>query len=434
VAAIRIAYLGGGSTRAPGTMEAFIDHASAFAGSEVCLIDIDEEHLALVQRLAARMARARGADLTITATTDRLEGFRDADAVLLSFRPGGMEARVLDETIPLGQGIVGQETQGPGGFFMALRAIAVLIEVADELERVAPGTKVFNYTNPVNIVAEAWTHHSSIPLVSLCEGPIVFPRELARDIGLEYDKAEARMVGLNHACWAIEQTYDGRPFGPILEERYAALAEHPNGVEPDAMRLLELAVRMGRIGAGYFKYYYFEDDVLRELQERPTTRAQDIVSSTPGYWRHYAEQAESDDPVLDEAQSRTGIHELELAVELMDACFNGKDGVFPMNVPNAGSVLPGFPEDLVVEVYGRAKDGWIEPEQQPALPRHVRGLLESLAEYQALSAEAAWSGDRNDAVRALCSNPLVRTLPRAERLFSELAHAHRAHLPRRLAA
>ena len=44
--------------------------------------------------------------------------------MLTSYRPGGFEARVLDERIPLQHGVIGQETQGPGGFFMALRSIA----------------------------------------------------------------------------------------------------------------------------------------------------------------------------------------------------------------------------------------------------------------------------------------------------------------------
>ena len=69
------------------------------------------------------MARARALDITITATTDRRAALADCDAVLSCFRPGGFEARVLDERIPLDHGVIGQETQGPGGFFMALRAI-----------------------------------------------------------------------------------------------------------------------------------------------------------------------------------------------------------------------------------------------------------------------------------------------------------------------
>jgi len=430
MARIKIAYLGGGSTRAAGTMASFLHTGQDFDGSEVVLIDLDPERLDLIRRLAERMAHARGLDITITATTDRRAGLTDVDAVLSSFRPGGFEARVQDERIPLAQGVIGQETQGPGGFFMALRSIAVLQQVAAELSEVAPRAKVFNYTNPVNIVAQAWTRHSDIPLVSLCEGPIIFPRELARDMGLDEELVEAAMVGLNHGCWSYEATYDGRDFIEVIGERLERGPALPRPVE----RLAQLAVTMGAVPADYFKYYYFEDEVLAELRAKPTTRAEDILSWAPAYWRHYTEQLASDDPQLDPARSRGGIHELELAIDVMDAVFNGKDEVHPVNVPNTGGALPGMPEDLVVEVYGRVRDGWIEPQPAPPLPRHLRGLVEALGEYEYLAAEAAWDGDRRDAVRALAANPLVRTLPRAERLYGALAAAHRAHLPERLAA
>jgi 6-phospho-beta-glucosidase len=155
---------------------------------------------------------------------------------------------------------------------------------------------------------------------------------------------------------------------------------------------------------------------------------------TSDYWQHYREQSEAPDPQLDPARSRGGIHELELAIDVMDAIFNDKNEVHPVNVPNRGAVLPGFPDDLVVEVLGRCTRAGIEPLPAKPLPRHVRGLVEMLGEYQALAAEAGWSGSRRDAVRALSANPLVGQLELAERLYDELANAHRRHLPDRLAA
>ena len=119
-----------------------------------------------------------GVDLRLSATVDRAAALDGAGAVLASFRPGGFEARRLDECIPLKYGLIGQETQGPGGFFMALRSIAVLKDVTTEMERHCPHAWLINYTNPVNIVSEAITHHSSIRTISLCEGPILFPRRM----------------------------------------------------------------------------------------------------------------------------------------------------------------------------------------------------------------------------------------------------------------
>ncbi len=57
-----------------------------------------------------------------------------------------------------------------------------------------------------------------------------------------------------------------------------------------------------------------------------------------------------------------------------------------------------------------------------------------LAEYQRLAAAAAWHGTRADGVRALTANPLVGQIDLAERLYDEMAAAHRAYLPERLLA
>ena len=62
---------------------------------------------------------------------------------------------------------------------MALRSIHAMKDLIKDMEEVCPQALLFNYTNPVNIVSEAITHITDIPIVSLCEGPIVSSEELA---------------------------------------------------------------------------------------------------------------------------------------------------------------------------------------------------------------------------------------------------------------
>ena len=431
MARIKLVYLGGGWTRAAGTMASLMANGADFDGSEVVLVDLDEARLGLIRVLAEKMARARGLDITVTATTDRRAALADCDAVLSSFRPGGFAARVKDERIPLEHGLIGQETQGAGGFFMALRAINVLRAVCAEMEQVCPDAWIFNYTNPVNIVAEAVTHNSPVKIVSLCEGPIYFTHEIAESAGLDPERLQVTMVGLNHGCWGVAHTYGGEDPLPLIEEAWERRRDDPT-LDPHHRRQLQLAATMGSVPADYFEYYYFTDEVLGELRAKPTTRAEDILGWSPDYWHHYEEQALTDDPQLDPGRSRGGIHELELAIDVMDAIFNDKDEIHPVNLPNAGGALPGFPDDLVVEVLGRCHRGGIDLVPSPPLPRHVRGLVEMLGEYQALAGETAWNGTRDDGVRTLSANPLVRQVDVAERVYDALAAAHRDHLPERL--
>ncbi len=430
MARIKLAYLGGGSTRAAGTMASFISQAKHFEGSEVVLIDLNPERVELIRRLAQKMADAAGADITVTATTNRRAGLRDCDALLSSFRPGGFEARALDERIPVKHGVVGQETQGPGGFFMALRSIAVMQAVADEISDVCPKVKIFNYTNPVNIVAQALTTYTDIPTVSLCEGPWLFPAYIAEAAGLDPSRVQTTMAGINHNCWSTEHTYDGQDLIPQLASALEARKDDPT-LDPDALRLLRLSVAMQSVPAYYFKYYYFRDEILRRQQGEARTRAEVIMASSPRYWQHYAEQADADAPQLDPNLSRGGIHELELAIDAMAAHFNDIPTLLPVNLVNGGA-LPGFDDDVVVEVPTMVDGSGFTAQPQKRLPHAVAGLVQSLAEHQVLAAQAGWEGGVTDAVRALAAHPLVPSLTVAEELYAEMALAHAEHLPARL--
>jgi 6-phospho-beta-glucosidase len=432
VARLKLAYLGGGSTRAPGTMASLIAQGENFAGSEAVLIDLDQERLELVQTIARKMVRCRGLDLTISVTTDRRAGLTDCDAVLTSYRPGGFASRVQDERIPLQHDAIGQETQGAGGFFMALRSIAVMRDIVVDLERAAPRAMIVNYTNPVNIVAQAVTDNTAIPIVSLCEGPLVYPAELMTAIGLDPAKLDVRSIGLNHASWSVRHRYDGEDVMELLVDAWERLRDDATmPIKKTTMRMLHLAAAFGSIPSEYMMYYFFTDEILAELRTKATTRAEDILAAMPDYWAHYREQAERDCPELDPSRSRGGINELELAIDVLDAIFNDRGELLPVNVPNRGAI-PDLPDNLVVETVGYVDRGGIAPLALGQLPRPAAGLVKALGEYQMLAAQAAWDGTRRDALRALAANPLCPSLLKAEAIYDALAAAHREYLPARL--
>lgn len=430
MAAIKLVYIGGGSSRAPGTVATFLLKAKQFAGSEIVLVDLDPDRLELVRRIGARIIEHDGLDITLSATTDRRAALTDCDAVLSSFRPGGFEARALDERIPLKYGVIGQETQGPGGFFMALRSIAELTRIVDDLHAVSPGARIFNYTNPVNIVSQAVSRFTDIPIWSMCEGPIYFPEAVLHAADLDPAKANVVMAGVNHNIWSHTHTYEGQDLIPLLDAAWEAKKDDPSVSDFDK-KLLHLAVLGRSVPSEYFRYYYYSDEMLREYQLSRLTRAEYLLTQVPSYWQHYREQAEADYPTLDPALSRGGINELELAIDVMDAYYNNTGERLPVNQPNNGA-LPGFDDDVVTELWCRVDATGAHPEPQQPLPHTVRGLVQALAEFQYLAADAAWRGTRRDGVTALLANPLVPSVEVAEHLYDEMAAAHHAYLPERL--
>ena len=114
----------------------------------------------------------------------------------------------------------------------------------------------------------------------------------------------------------------------------------------------------------------------------------------------------------------------------MDAIFNDKDEVIRSTCRTPGA-LPGFPDDLVVEVLGRCI-GAASRSFLPSRCRATSGAWWRCSASTRRSPRRPPGGTRDDGVRALSANPLVRQVDVAERVYDALAAAHRAHLPDRL--
>ena len=65
------------------------------------------------------------------------EALTGADFVLCQIRVRKLPARVLDEKIPLKYDLIGQETNGIGGF-KGMRTIPVLLEIAERIQNFVP--------------------------------------------------------------------------------------------------------------------------------------------------------------------------------------------------------------------------------------------------------------------------------------------------------
>ena len=133
---MKIAILGAGGVRTPLIVGAVLRRRERLNLTELTLMDVDAERLAIIGELAqaeqdqpAVSAEAgRAAGLKIVCTTDARAALAGADFVITTFRVGGITSRVVDERVPQRHGVLGQETTGPGGFAMAMRTIPVLLD------------------------------------------------------------------------------------------------------------------------------------------------------------------------------------------------------------------------------------------------------------------------------------------------------------------
>ncbi len=425
---VKIAIIGAGSAYLPVFLSAITERADSFHGSRLVLMDIDDKNLDIIYRLGKQMAISVGAQIEICKTLNRREAIEDADFVFTTFRPGRFEARVLDEKIPLKFGVIGQETIGPGGFFMALRSVKVIQEIVEEMEALAPKAFLINYTNPTNIVAEAVFRYTPIKVIGLCDQLQGDKRRIAQALGLDVSRLNYEACGLNHATWSTSFTIDGEDGIPMMLDCAQEVLNDSETTLP-VKRMFRLVQWFHRIPNRYWQYYYFHEEMFREAQGAEFCRAEEIMHQLPGYYAHYEEESRKPQPNV--VKMRGGSTAFgDFAVEVISAIMEDANATFILNVPNQGAI-PGFDDDCVVEVPCLVNKEGAKPISQNPLPHEVLGLVKMLAEYQTLASNVAWRGTREDAIRALVSNPLVLTLPKAEALFDALAFAHAEHLPSR---
>ncbi|MCP2334913.1 family 4 glycosyl hydrolase [Actinomadura rupiterrae] len=420
---MKIAIIGAGSGYMPGVIRGLLHRADSLAGTELAFHDTNAAHLDVMTRLARNMFAARGASFTVTPHTDLKPAVDGASYVFTTFRPGGMAARHLDESIPLAHGVVGQETAGPGGFLMACRSVPVLLEIAAAVD---PGAWIVNYTNPTNIVTDAVTRHTGANIIGLCDQHVGDTEMWADLLGLPFDRLEADWIGLNHATWAERVRLDGVEID--LAARLDALEIPGGGATPwrDPSRMAELGKALGFLPNSYSKYYFFHDDVVKELRAKGTTRAQDITAMLPDYYAQVTAEADKPDP--DPSRERGGGEHGEFAVEVICALHLDEHRREIVNVPNRGAIS-SLPDDAIVEVPALVGRSGPVPLTMGALPAPVRGLTQAIHAYERLAADAAVTGSRRLALQALMAHPFVRSKHTAEKILDEGLAAHAADLP-----
>jgi 6-phospho-beta-glucosidase len=384
------------------------------------LFDVDPERLDVVGGLAGRMLARAGWGGRLVRTGRREEAVDGADFVVVQLRVGGQAMRLVDETLPLEFGCVGQETTGPGGFAKALRTVPVVLDLAEETaRRGAPGAWFVDFTNPVGIVTQALLDRGH-RAVGLCNSAIGFQRRFAALLGVAPDRVELEHVGLNHLTWERAVRVDGTDrLGELLAEHGQALAADL-GLPPALLRDLEV------VPSSYLRYYYATGEVLDEQRRRPS-RAEQVAEIERGLLELYRDPALDTKPEL--LERRGGAFYSEAAAALIASLHAGTGDIQIVDTRNDGA-LPDLPDDAVVEVPARVDADGAHPLPQAPLAPELLGLVQQAKAYERLAVEAAVTGDRSVARKALLANPLVGDYRVAVPLLEALLEASRPYLPR----
>jgi 6-phospho-beta-glucosidase len=433
---MKLTIVGGGGFRVPLVYTALMEMRDRLGIEEVVLHDVEQHRLDRIAPVLSGLSIEHAVQLPFRGTTDLVDAVAGADFVLCAIRVGQLEGRVIDESVPLGHGVLGQETTGPGGLCFALRTIPVMMELAETMAEHAPEAWLINFTNPAGMVTEAVQRVLGDRAIGICDSPAGLTRRVARALGRPADELWFDYFGLNHLGWLHGVRDRDQQLLPGLLEQDDKLDTFEEGrlFGGEWLRSLEM------IPNEYLYYFYYAADTVNAIRQSPESRGAFLLRQQSAFyaegeqppqvalesWRNTRHDRER--TYMAEARSAAGDgHEHEIddnggyegeAMAVLEAIANNTRAVLILNTANRSS-LPFLDDRAVVEVpcvVGR--QGPIPVATGDVAP-HARALVQTMKDVERTTIDAALSGSRQQAIKALAMHPLVPSVNTAREIFEE---------------
>ncbi len=426
---MKVAVMGGGSTYTPELINGFLARMETFPVSELWLEDIDPRRLEVVGGFAQRMVAAKGSPFKVVLSTDQRAAVEGATYVTTQLRVGQMQARCADEYLGRRHGLIGQETTGVGGMAKALRTIPVILSIARDMQELAPGALLVNFTNPSGLVTEALQKYApEIASVGVCNVAIGIKMRLVQQLekltgkDIPLDRTELNTLGLNHLSWHRGFTVEGEEMWPQIMAHF--ITELKSSSEPEwDPRTIET---LGMMPNYYLEYFYYTQAKMAEQKKWPPSRGEQVIEIEKGLLQKYANPNLHEPPA--DLMKRGGAYYSTVATQLLNAHYNDLGETHVVNTRHGGAV-PGWPADWVLEMPCRVDRKGIHPLPAEPLPLVCFGLLAQVKAYEQLTVEAAVHGDRHAAYQALLAHPLGPSADQVQAVLDDLLETHKAYLP-----
>jgi alpha-galactosidase len=436
----RIVLVGAGGWVFPMELARDLLSFPSLAGARLVLYDLDVGAARRTADDVGRLIELGRVAATVEIPTTLRGALAGADVVITVFQVGGVEAYATDIEIPRDYGIdqtVG-DTFGPGGVFRGLRTVEALREVAEAMLEVCPDAWLLNYANPMAVNCWA-TERTGVRIVGLCHSVQGTSELLARELGVPIEEVTFDCAGVNHTAWFTTFRRGDEDLIPRIRE--VMRARHVDGTMPMLPRSDDPYESNERVRTelmlltGYFhtESSHHASEYWAWFRRTPElTRA--YLDRTWDYLAvcRSSDARDSNERILAEAAERGIVHGGEFAAPIVDSLLTRTSRVVYGNVRNGGAI-ENLPADACVEVACVVDGNGVRPRRYGALPPACAALNRTQIAVQALTVEAATTGDRDLVHAAVALDPLtsaVATLPQIHEMVDRMLEAQAPWLPR----
>jgi alpha-galactosidase len=429
-----IALIGAGSLVFCKTLVGDILATPALRSADIRLMSRTRSKIEQTERYIRRLISENKLPATVSHTTDRRAALKDADYVICMVQVGGLEAFGHDYEIPLKYGVdqcIG-DSLGPGGVFRGLRHIHFLKELVQDIEELCPRALLLNYANPMGACCTALGRLRADQSIGLCHGVQTTLDLISRYVEVPKDRIDHLVAGINHMAWFLEMREKGS--GRDLYPLFKANCEKPEYYINEKVRI-EVMRHFGFFmteSTGHLSEYvpWFRKNraALDTYCDQP-----DFGGASGAYYRYskaVMNKYEGIDYLAAES-SALPCRSVEYCSYIIEAIETDVPFRLQGNVRNDG-YIDNLPQGACVEIPVMVDGHGLHPLRVGRLPAQCAALNQSNCTVQALTVDAALSGDPELIMQAIAMDPLtgaVCTLDQIRCMTAEMLDAQRQWLP-----
>ncbi len=421
----------------------------------LALVDIDEERLEKMLKLARMVAMANDVRLRVEGSTDRRDVLKDSDFVVLSFCRDNVKYRGIDGAVSLKYGIrlCSGDTIGPAGIFRAMRDFPVVLECAKDIEALCPDAWVINYVNPTATNGIGLKKYApKLKSLALCDsqhlphikmlyarraGIIDRLEDYTEEISENFD---FRIAGVNHFTWLIRAEYKGKDMSPVIAEYLqknpevdskevggdtGAKAKDNNIISYNLYRIFGCIPTCTAHTKEYVRFWQGHGKAAEEIAPLSIWETEDRYRRQEAMWDQVDGYATGKIPIGSYMTSFKPDH----ATDIIENMVAGLGKPFYINTFNRSAVT-NMDDDAFLELCCNVDMDCVTPYPVGEMPKGLRGMCRLILDVHELAAEAIAERSLGKIRRAMLTDPLVNSIGDADNIIKELFEREREMLPK----
>ena len=448
---MKAAFIGGGSLRLlPIFRGIFASAPQIFENGEIRLIDLYKDRAEAVARLVQACPEFAAVKNCKVIVADGLDdGLPGIDLLYVTMAARRDPTESLALYLGLKYNYHSSDQLSINGAFLSLRLGFTILNFARKMEQLCPNALMLLFPNPVSVYSHMVNTYTKIRALGICGGfsnhridltRLCFSREV-----LEYDW-DVVAAGVNHLSFILRGNYKGEDLYGSLLPRCMKDWKNPvgtmdmpwctfdwqvNGVRTGLDCLHECYEKYGSLifsteldGIAHIFHKKTRDTVIARFgtgeDYNPEGVAEKVAERTKATFDKFiADSLHPENIKWDEPRGHYGITRTDLTIPILRAL----SGIEPMRIvasrPNYGAVKD-MPYDAPLEYSMDIYKDEIKPVENLYIPSPFKGLISSLAEFQALQSQAIAEHDPRIFAHALEAYPINQFSDKRNEFFRQM--------------